>query len=47
MNRLFGLGLNLSIENTLNPFTENEELNRYVKPSRSMIGVGVLLRYNF
>ena len=47
LNRSLGLGVNLSMENTLNPFTENEELNRYVKPSRSMIGVGVLLRYNF
>lgn len=46
-NRSLGLGFNLSLDNAIKPFTENRRLNRYVKPSTSMVGIGILLRYNF
>jgi hypothetical protein len=46
-NNSLGLGVNLSLQNALQPFTENEMRNTYVKPSRSMVGVGLILSYNF
>lgn len=46
-NRSLGLGFNLSLDNAIKPFTENRMLNRYVKPSTSMVGIGILLRYYF
>jgi hypothetical protein len=46
-NNSLGLGINLSLQNALKPFTENEMRNTYVKPSRTMVGVGVILRYSF
>jgi hypothetical protein len=46
-NNSLGLGVNLSLQNALQPFTENEMRNTYVKPSRSMVGVSLILRYNF
>jgi hypothetical protein len=47
LNRSLGLGFNLSLDNAIKPFTENRRLNRYVKPSTSMVGIGILLRYHF
>lgn len=46
-NRSLGLGFNLSLDNAIKPFTENRRLNRYVKPSTSMVGIGLLLCYDF
>lgn len=45
--RSLGLGFNLSLDNAIKPFTENRMLNRYVKPSTSTVGIGILLRYDF
>lgn len=47
LNRSLGLGFNLSLDNAIKPFTENRMLNRYVKPSTSMVGIGILLRFDF
>jgi hypothetical protein len=47
LSNSLGLGVNLSLENVLKPYTENEMRNTYVKPSRSMFVTGVTLRYNF
>jgi hypothetical protein len=47
LNRSLGLDFNFSLDNAIKPFTENRMLNRYVKPSTSMVGIGILLRYDF